>query len=175
MARIDDFLSHSHFESRHERRVVATPERALKAALEMDVSDSRIVRTLFRLRGLPKEALRLRDLTRLGFSQLAHDENREVVFGLVGQPWRLSGNLQQVPADHFSKFADPGFAKVAWNFYVSPLGEATTLMSTTTRILCTDERSRRRFSRYWTLVGPFSGLIRKIMLDSIARSAESDA
>ena len=172
MARIDDFLGHSHIESRHERRVLATPERAFEAALEMDVSDSWMVRTLFRLRGLPKEALRLRDLTRLGFSQLAHDENREIVFGLVGQPWRVRGNLQEVPADQFGTFADPGFAKVAWNFYVSPLGESTCLMSTTTRIFCTDPLSRRRFSRYWTLVGPFSGLIRKVMLDSIARSAE---
>lgn len=175
MARIDEFLSRSHIESRHERRVAALPERVFEAALELDVSDSRIVSTLFRLRGLPEQALRLRDLTRLGFSELAREENREVVFGLIGQPWRLSGNLQAVPTEGFGKFAEPGYAKVVWNFYVSPLGDTTTLISTKTRIFCTDEASRRRFSHYWMVVGPFSGLIRKIMLESIARSAESGA
>ena len=47
-----------------------------------------------------------------------------------------------------------------------------TLLATETRVLCLDTASRRRFRLYWTLIGPFSGLIRKDILRSIKRQAE---
>lgn len=114
----------------------------------------------------------LQGLEQLGFVELAREEDQEIVYGLAGQPWRLSGNLQSVSAEDCSKFNDPGFAKVAWNFYVSALSDTSALLSTKTRICCTDPVSARRFALYWTLIGPFSGLIRKVMLDSIARGPE---
>ena len=172
MARIDEFLGDPQIESRHEKRVVASPRDAFRAALQLDVSDSWIVGALFRLRGLPKQAMGLQDLEQLGFVALAREEDQEIVYGLVGQPWRLSGNLQSVSAEDFSKFNDPGFAKVAWNFYVSALSDTSTLLSTKIRIRCTDPVSARRFALYWALIGPVSGLIRKVMLDSIARGPE---
>ena len=36
-----------------------------------------------------------------------------------------------------------------------------------------DDDSRRQFSRYWWLIGRFSALIRRIVLDQIKRDAES--
>ena len=44
----------------------------------------------------------------------------------------------------------------------------------TEAILCHDGEgaaSRRRFRLYWLVVRPFSGLIRKAMLDAVAREA----
>lgn len=52
------------------------------------------------------------------------------------------------------------------NFRVSE-GELTT----ETRVLLTDERSRRAFGRYWLLIRPFSGLIRRRWLAAIVRRA----
>ena len=72
----------------------------------------------------------LQGLEQLGFVELAREEDQEIVYGLAGQPWRLSGNLQSVSAEDFSKFNDPGFAKVAWNFYVSALSDTSALLST---------------------------------------------
>jgi hypothetical protein len=43
---------------------------------------------------------------------------------------------------------------------------------TETRIVCTDDEARRKFGWYWRLVGPFSALIRRIVLGQIKRSAE---
>jgi hypothetical protein len=34
--------------------------------------------------------------------------------------------------------------------------------------------ARRKFRLYWTLVGPFSGLIRRALLSGIRRRAEVD-
>jgi hypothetical protein len=45
-------------------------------------------------------------------------------------------------------------------------------MVTETRVLCTDDEARRRFSLYWRLVGPFSALIRRVLLRRIKREAE---
>jgi len=41
------------------------------------------------------------------------------------------------------------------------------------RIACPDPRSRRKFALYWRLVGPFSGLIRKRMLEIVRDRAEA--
>jgi hypothetical protein len=38
-------------------------------------------------------------------------------------------------------------------------------------MLLTDERSRRAFGRYWLLIRPFSGLIRRRWLAAIVRRA----
>ncbi|MDQ4004708.1 MAG: hypothetical protein M3135_00190 [Actinomycetota bacterium] len=43
---------------------------------------------------------------------------------------------------------------------------------TETRVLCVDDRARRRFAVYWALIGPFSGWIRHDLLRGIARIAE---
>ena len=45
------------------------------------------------------------------------------------------------------------------------------LVTTETRTAATDPTSLRHFARYWMLVGPFSALIRRLML----RIAKSDA
>lgn len=73
---------------------------------------------------------------------------------------------QADPAGFFTGFAVPGWAKMALNFRVSA-GELTT----ETRVQLTDQRSRRAFARYWLLIRPFSGLIRREWLAAIARRA----
>jgi hypothetical protein len=40
-------------------------------------------------------------------------------------------------------------------------------------VLCLDARSRRSFRIYWRVIGPFRGLIRRLMLRRIRRAAES--
>ena len=60
----------------------------------------------------------------------------------------------------------PGWAKMVVNFRASG-GELTT----ETRVLLTDERSRRAFRRYWLLIRPFSGLIRRQWLAAIVHRA----
>ena len=47
-----------------------------------------------------------------------------------------------------------------------------TTLSTETRVLATDEASRRAFRRYWLVIRPFSGLIRRVWLRAIRQRAE---
>ena len=53
MSRLDEFLPEYDARERHERRVRGTPELAVAAALGIPVAPDGLVRTLFRLRGLP--------------------------------------------------------------------------------------------------------------------------
>ena len=43
---------------------------------------------------------------------------------------------------------------------------------TETRVYCLDEVSRKRFKLYWMLIRPFSGLIRREILQAVKRNAE---
>jgi hypothetical protein len=46
-------------------------------------------------------------------------------------------------------------------------------VGTETRIAATDDTARRRFGRYWRLIGPFSSITRREMLAAIRRRAEA--
>lgn len=98
--------------------------------------------------------------------------NEEIVIGVVGKFWQLTGNIQHIPPDRFVKFEENGFAKAAWNFSLRSEATNKSILTTETRIRCTDESSRRKFKRYWAFIGPFSGIIRKEMLRVIKRDAE---
>ena len=94
----------------------------------------------------------------------------EIVLGLIGRPWLPRYELRHVEANEFASFAEPGFAKVAWNF---KLDEADGIrLSTQSRIRCTDSASLVRFQLYWAFTGPFSGLVRLELLRLVRACAQ---
>jgi hypothetical protein len=78
-------------------------------------------------------------------------------------------------ADHFAGFSRPGYAKVAWNFRLRADSPESTVLSTETRIKCFGQAAMWKFRIYWSLVGPFSGLMRKVILKRAKAEAESKA
>jgi hypothetical protein len=91
---------------------------------------------------------------------------------VVGKFWRPTSGVHPIEADEFAGFDTPGFAKGAWNFVVSERPARGSKVETETRVACTDDDARHRFSRYWWRIGPFSALIRRVMLREIKRDAE---
>jgi hypothetical protein len=183
-SRLDEALPAYEFAERHRTSVEATPEKALAAAKEATPAEMRFVRTLFALRslparlrhgrGLPAEARQslAEQMVEFGFVPLAEDRD-EVVFGYVGQPWRLTGgSMPRLPsAQAWLDFAEPGYVKAAMSFRAVGR-DSRTLLETETRIHATDPSSRRRFSRYWLVIRPGSGLIRRSWLQAAKRRAE---
>jgi hypothetical protein len=175
---LDEIMPTWHYGNHHQIIVAAPGERVVEAleAVRLDRDASFLVRALFRARGLsvpsgptPKDAL-----IAAGFSVLDEWPGREIVFGIAGKFWapREMANLVRVPdARAFEEFAVPGQAKGAMNIRVEPLGDGRTLLSTETRVWCSDRRARILFGLYWTLIRIPSGLIRVDMLRSIARRA----
>ena len=150
---------------RHTIELEAPPERVFDAVRATTLGEMPVVRALFRLRGLPASPDR-RLLELEGFAPVAEDPGRELVVGAVGKPWTPTGGLRR-DVD-VRTFADEGYARMALNVHY----DGRTL-STETRVHCTDERSRARFRRYWLVIRPFSGLIRRAWLRAIARRATS--
>ncbi len=100
----------------------------------------------------------------------------ELVFGLAGRFWRPDGDLRPIPdREAFLAFAEGGCVKAAWNIEIGAADGASCDLSTETRIEYFGAAARRKFRVYWTLVGPFSGAIRRALLSGIKRLAERPA
>jgi hypothetical protein len=171
---IDTFLPDYDFNEVHAIDVRATANAVSTALREVDFGNSFVIRWLLRLRGMSGTNISFESMRGSRFEMLGVENDREVVFGLIGKFWKLRGNLQKIDKNAFCDFKTRGFAKAAWNFSLDEKG-AETKVTTETRIKCLDEDSRRRFGFYWTFVRPFSGLIRMEMLRVVKECAESKA
>jgi hypothetical protein len=170
---IDRFLPSYQVRERHEIEAAASADRAYRAIHEVEFTKSAMTRFLFAVRGLPwRGPLGLRDIDDIGFVLLGEEAGTEIVYGLIGRFWRPSGGLRLVTPDGFVSFTEPGYAKAAWNFRVDPVSDSRSLVSTETRVVTTDDDSRRSFARYWRVIGPFSALIRRRLLALIGDEAE---
>ncbi|MDQ3801932.1 MAG: hypothetical protein M3384_21115 [Acidobacteriota bacterium] len=184
---IEEFLPSYDFDEKHETNVRAPAAKVYAALDALDFNESAIIRGLFGLRGLAFKdgcggsgsgsgaALTLRDMTKFDFVVLGEKPNEEILLGLAGKFWTLSGDLQKLKAEEFSAFDKQGYAKAAWNFTLVESGKAETCLRTETRIRCFGEASRSRFGFYWLFIQPFSGWIRREMLRLVKQKAEAAA
>jgi hypothetical protein len=164
MSRLDEFLPEYDVRERHERRVPGTPELAVAAALGAPVAPDALVRTLFRLRGLPGGGSVLGAIRALGFVELVR-EPACVVLGAAGRPWSPRGG-KLVPFER----AGAGQVRLALELAAVPDVKNASLLVTETRVAAVDPAARRAFRRYWLAVGPFSGLIRRRWLAAAERA-----
>jgi hypothetical protein len=182
---LDQFAPHPHFVERHSLQVRASPEVAYRAIATTDFGTSSLISLLLLLRSLPglvaarggasprRGPLTLKTIVDSGFGRLAEAPGREIVLGVAGRFWRPVGNLEPFRRDFFTGDLPPGLAKAVWNFAVHPAGAGQpVLVSTETRVVCADPASRRKMAAYWTLIRPFSGLIRVVMLRAIRRTCD---
>jgi len=180
---IDDHLPRYDVSEYHETVVPASAAATYAAIERADLAGSWLVKLLFGLRGLPSllsgrgerrsplAPVNLRDIESAGFCRLAEEPGREIVLGVTGSFWKPTGNVARTDPARFREPPPAGTARAAWNFVVATRGPGESLLSTETRVLCADAVSLRSFRRYWVVVGPFSGLIRTLMLRSIAAAA----
>ena len=181
-SRIDEFLPNYDFSARYEIRIDAPASAVYRCLLRSDFSELWLVRVLMTLRSgkrLPRNRVPSdlrRRLQGTGFVMLAEAPGDELVIGVAGQFWRPDGGrCLDLTADEFAGFSRPGYAKVAWNFKLRAESPESTLLSTETMIKCFGQAALWKFRIYWSLVGPFSGLMRKAILKQIKTEAESKA
>ena len=179
MTLLEELLPEYEFAERHSVPLDVPPGEAVAAAKAATLGEMPLVRALFALRSLPALVSRGRGLPRaktrplseqmveFGFVVL-RDEADEVALGFVGQPWRVTGGTMPKlgSAEEWAAFDEPGFVKAVMNFRADGAR-----LSTETRIHATDPASRRRFARYWLVIRPGSGLIRRSWLRAATRRA----
>ena len=186
---IDQFLPTYDVGVVHAAVFRATPARCYLAASELDLFQTPLIRTLIDIRGLPqrvasglrgretttmleasRRTFRFKDMVDLGWISLGETPGVEMVLGQVGRPWKGVAVSTQVPTTpaQFRTFGEPGFAKIATSLRVDPYGNDSSIVTMETRVAITDDTSRRRFRRYWLVIGPFSSLIRRMALRLLA-------
>jgi hypothetical protein len=176
---LDEFLPRYDINEVHSTTTTAAPAAAMEAIRELTVREVPVLVALMAIRSLPALLRRRRLSTRgrlldgfrdAGFVPLREDAD-EVVFGVVGRFWQADGGLRRITPSEFGDFAEPGWAKAAFNLAVGEVG-GQTVVTSETRIAGTDEHARRRFRLYWRAIGPCSALIRVAWLRAIRRRAE---
>ena len=168
------YLPEYDVKTQHSIQINADIGDVYKHIEDLDFSDSKLISTLFRLRGLPvPESMNLIGLQRIRFVLLEKKLNQGLILGIIGKFWTPSGHLQRFEAVEFVGIEYPGFAKAVWSFELEPTGE-TTLLRSETRVFCSSRREKRKFRWYWRFIGPFSSLIRKQILFGLKRKVEKN-
>jgi hypothetical protein len=186
---MDRFLPRYDFAVVHADVLRAPPAECYAAAGELDLFQAPLVRTLLDIRGLPqrvagtlrggrktgtlvaaRRTFRFKDMVGLGWILLGETPGVEMVLGQVSRPWKAVAASTDAPTtpEQFTSFDEPGFAKIAASLRIDPYGNDSSILTMETRVTLTDDESRRRFRRYWLLVGPFSSLIRRMALRLLA-------
>ena len=103
---------------------------------------------------------------------LSGNEEREIV---TCGAWNARANRRPDISTlrQFADYREPGAVKMAYDFTVADAGAGWTHIVTETRIQVLDDPTRRGLARYWRLIVPGSGLLRRQWLDGIRRRAEN--
>jgi hypothetical protein len=188
---LDEILPEFHVRASYGTQVRASPERVYACVGTADFNHWGLMRTLLALRAVPgllvapretwrhvrergRRRVQLADVLASGFTLLGERPGEELVLGTIGRFWRARGEVRAVSRESFREIGIAGTAKAAWNFAVRPGADGRTVLTTETRVLCADQAARRLFRTYWTVVGPFSGLIRREMLAAVRDTAEAN-
>jgi hypothetical protein len=179
---LDEVVPHPQYRMCHSRAVSAPPTavweelcRATMSALPLGYVLEGVRLLPARLAGRKHQPLAGRtflDVTPIPV--LFCDQPHAVISAGLSQAWRLLGGPTppRLDAAALRAWSQPGWIKVAMEFRLEP-SPAGTLLSTETRVLATDPRTRRSFAAYWFLIHASSGAIRREVLRVVARSAES--
>jgi hypothetical protein len=181
---IDRYLPAFQFRERHELIAEAAPASLLDAVTLPGVTEDPWTQVFIRVREWPDRLIGafggtagLKDRAGFGiadFTKLGRDADRELAYGLIGRFWQSDYGLVAFDnAAQFDSFDGVGLAKLVLNFTTETLADGRTRLMTETRVFCTDRRAILRFTPYWWLIRPVSGLIRRRLLARIRDAARA--
>jgi hypothetical protein len=172
----------------HTRLMEADVVAVRAAITDTDFAAAPVVRALLLLRALPGRLVSrlggnaepvpppftLADMPQAGWTVLTEDE-REIALATLTHPWRIGReDPLRVDREAFAAFSAPGYAKIAFSIRADSYDQCRTQVTTETRVVTTDPTSRKRFARYWVVVGPLSAFIRRVALRRIATHVEHE-
>ncbi|MFF0572206.1 hypothetical protein ACFYT7_31855 [Streptomyces sp. NPDC004041] len=164
---LDQHMPKWHFREHHWVAVDAPCDEVLQAAQEITWRQAPVARFLltFTRNKLHPDGRVLDDFAMGGDTVLALNET-ELLYGGIGSqagPVTPDRPMSEV----FHDYREPGCTKVGFN-----MRYADGVLSTETRILATDEKTRRSFGHYWAVIRIPSGLIRIALLAAVKRQVD---
>ena len=178
--RLDEIMPEYQFSERHAVRVHAQPEQVMQAIRESTFGDMKSLVTLLKIRG---SALRIRDtgeflqtkriLDAFAASGYVAGGSEHEILICGGANTRAIHPLRLRTLEEFADYREQGAVKMAFDFNVKDGGGGWFTVNAETRVLALDDLTRRGMARYWRLIVPGSGLLRRQWLDGIRKRAES--
>lgn len=168
---INKYIPEFQFNEVHKTVVNATAFNAYRTTMELDLSKSKTIEILFRVRGLLLNNKRFTTINSdMRFTILEEIPYSEFLYGF----WFSTKTEWVGELNEFIKNRTKFNAKVGWSFCFSERTDSTTEISTETRVLCFNKATKFAFSIYWFFIRPFSGLIRLEMLRLIKNKLAND-
>ncbi|HLH08348.1 MAG TPA: hypothetical protein VKW78_14005 [Terriglobales bacterium] len=178
--RLDEIMPEYQFFEKHSARIHARPAQVLQAVRESKFGDLKSLSALMRVRAaafrIPDEGGSFLDkpiLDSFAASGYATGANEHEILVAGGANVRAGRPMEVRTLQEFVDYRQPGAVKIAFNFTTEDAGDGWSLVSTETRVLATDNLTRRGMGRYWRLIVPGSGLLRLQWLDAVKKRAES--
>lgn len=177
MTLIEHFLPRHQFSERHACAITAPPDRILDAVAVYRPETDPLFRAMIGLRELPMRLFGKPDHRRASFgiddfTLLGRDET-SIVYGLIGQFWKPNYGLVSVSdGAAFLAIDADNVAKLVLAFTVNRDREGQTRLVTETRVYCPNHATRLKFTPYWLLIRPVSGLLRRRILSSVRKTSE---
>lgn len=148
----------------------------LDCAVRQRAQDDPMLRLAIQLRELPSRLMKRSHRPPLDlddFTFLGRDGDSEVAFGLIGAFWQPDYGLIEVPSPQaFLATERTDVCRLVMSFAVETSLAGKSILRTETRVYCPTPAVRRKFSLYWYVIRPVSGLMRRRMLARIRRQAE---
>lgn len=175
---LEQALPRYSFSQRHTMVVPADVQAVWQALSALTFDQLRVTRPLYALRhfghGVTKDPSDVgrRLLTEGPVDLLEVTPPVYAIGGSISRPWQPSPQRRPVTSlAQFTAFEEPGWVKYLTDFRLQP-HEYGVQLTSVTRGYATDPGAWRRFAPYWTLIRPFSGLVRRDVLAAVARAAQ---
>jgi len=179
--RLDEIVPEYQFGEWHSARVRARPEQVIEAVRQSKFSDIKSLGTLLKIRAA---ALRIQDsgdslqdkrvLEAFSASGYVTGGSEHEIVMCGGANVRAKRSLGVRTLQECAEYREPGAVKMAYNFDVEDAGGGWSRLTTETRVLALDDATRHGMARYWRLIVPGSGLVRRQWLDAIKKRAEGE-
>lgn len=156
-------------------QIKASPDRIYDVIHE-GIPSGAVTRLLMGLRSVPRIFQKKKThLLEDPFYRLKEACNREMVYGIIGQFWKpVVRPISIHSLDDFLSFHREGYCKAALNVRIEAVNSRESLLTTETRVQSFGD-ARIQMKRYWRVIRPFSGLIRREMLRKVKSKAELPA
>ena len=158
---LNKYIPEFQFNEVHKTVVNATAYDAYSTTMDLDLSKSKVIEILFRLRGLPFNGNKFTKINSdMRFTLIEEFQYSEFLYGF----WFSTKTEWVADLNEFIKNSQKYNAKVGWSFCFNQRTDGTTEIITETRVLCLNKTTKFLFSIYWFFIKPFSGFIRIEML-----------
>ena len=180
--RLDEIMPEYQFSERHSVRIHAGREQVMQAIRDSTFGDMTSLHALLRVRGIFVRAGNhdtrpfardRRILDSFAASGYISGGSEHEILMVGGADLQAGRPLEVRTLQEFADYRQQKAVKMAFDFDVKDAGVGWCAVTAETRVVALDDATRRGLGRYWRLIVPGSGLLRRQWLDGVKRRAEA--